>query len=288
MKREGNTLSALIRQAWDGGELRSLTKNSPAVATDAHISIIGHITAEEVRRHLSETDIANGFANRFLWVTTTRSKVLPEGGTVDEHKLCSLAAELKAAAIRARSIGRMTRDTHAAALWREVYPALSDGGTGLLGSVTSRAEAHVMRLACIYAALEGVDSISVAHLRAALALWQYCARSCQYLFGEIIGSSTADQILEALRYHPGGMSRTEIRDFFQRHKSHMEVSAALTELEVGGRAHRLYEKSGGRPVEKWSLIPSTADTSGANVASVATPEAGADDPDRASIPEVQS
>jgi hypothetical protein len=39
--REGNTLSAIIRNAWDTGELRSLTKNSPAVASGAHISISG-------------------------------------------------------------------------------------------------------------------------------------------------------------------------------------------------------------------------------------------------------
>jgi hypothetical protein len=42
--REGKTLSALIRQAWETGNLRILTKNSPARATGAHITIIGHLT----------------------------------------------------------------------------------------------------------------------------------------------------------------------------------------------------------------------------------------------------
>src|SRR5262249_4622879 len=63
---DGNTLSAIIRQAWDDGNLRSLTKSSPARATDAHISIIGHITKDELRRYLEDTETANGFANRFL------------------------------------------------------------------------------------------------------------------------------------------------------------------------------------------------------------------------------
>ncbi len=67
MGRDGNTLSALIRQAWDGGHLRTLTKNSPLKATEAHISIIGHITKGELVRHLTETEAANGFANRFLF-----------------------------------------------------------------------------------------------------------------------------------------------------------------------------------------------------------------------------
>ena len=50
--RDGNTLSAIVRQAWDTGNLRTLTKNSPAKATDAHISLIGHITKDELRRYL--------------------------------------------------------------------------------------------------------------------------------------------------------------------------------------------------------------------------------------------
>jgi hypothetical protein len=52
MSREGNTLSPVIRSAWDDGNLRILTKTSPAHATDAHISIIGHITRGESRRNL--------------------------------------------------------------------------------------------------------------------------------------------------------------------------------------------------------------------------------------------
>lgn len=65
--REGNTLSAVIRDAWDRGCLRSMVKNSPARASNAHVSIIGHITKDELRRYLDSTETANGFANRFLW-----------------------------------------------------------------------------------------------------------------------------------------------------------------------------------------------------------------------------
>jgi hypothetical protein len=74
--RDGNTLSATIRQAWDTGILRIMTKNNPAVATEAHISIVGHITKAELLRHLDATEKANGLANRFLWVCVKRSKLL--------------------------------------------------------------------------------------------------------------------------------------------------------------------------------------------------------------------
>ena len=78
--REGNILSAIIRCAWETGDLRTMTKNSPARATDAHISFVGHITRQENRRLLTETESANGFANRICWLAVRRSKCLPEGG----------------------------------------------------------------------------------------------------------------------------------------------------------------------------------------------------------------
>ena len=46
MKRGGNTLSRVIRDGWDRGDLATLTKNSPARATGAHISIVGHISPQ--------------------------------------------------------------------------------------------------------------------------------------------------------------------------------------------------------------------------------------------------
>jgi hypothetical protein len=66
MRREGNTLSAVLRQGWDGVTMQILTKTSGERATGHHISLIGHITVDELRRCLSHIDLANGLANRFL------------------------------------------------------------------------------------------------------------------------------------------------------------------------------------------------------------------------------
>jgi hypothetical protein len=80
MERHGNTLSPTIRNAWDGKRLQTLTRNSPLKATGAHVSIIGHITRDELRARLSRTNMANGFANRFIFARVKRSKLLPFGG----------------------------------------------------------------------------------------------------------------------------------------------------------------------------------------------------------------
>ena len=149
MGREGSTLSPLIRQAWDTGDLRVLTKNSPAKATGAHISIIGHITRDELLRFLSSTETANGFANRFLWVCARRSKLLPEGGRIHDVDLSSIIQRLTNAVSAGQSAGELSRDETARKIWRRVYPVLSDGKTGMFGSATSRAEAQVLRLALV-------------------------------------------------------------------------------------------------------------------------------------------
>src|SRR5205807_2312813 len=67
LMRTGNTLSAQLRNAWDGKPLSILTKRAPATAPDGHISFIGHITADEVHRLMTANEMGNGFANRFLW-----------------------------------------------------------------------------------------------------------------------------------------------------------------------------------------------------------------------------
>ena len=73
--REGAILSAVLREAWDGNRLKNRTKHDPLTATSAHISVVGHITHEELLRRLSDTEAANGFANRFLFALVRRSKL---------------------------------------------------------------------------------------------------------------------------------------------------------------------------------------------------------------------
>jgi Protein of unknown function (DUF3987) len=83
--REISTLSPTLRSAWDGRPLAVLTRTAPARATNAHVSIIGHITQTELRRYASAIEIANGLLNRFLLLGVSRVRLLPEGG--DPHPL---------------------------------------------------------------------------------------------------------------------------------------------------------------------------------------------------------
>ena len=137
MSRDSNTLSTQIRQAWDSGDLRTMTKNNPAVATGAHISILGHITKDELLRYLTDIEAGNGFANRFLWVCTKRAQVLPEGGGTPNYD--KLVQPLHYALERARTISTISRDGEAREAWAQIYSELSEGKPGLFGAVTARA-----------------------------------------------------------------------------------------------------------------------------------------------------
>lgn len=253
-ERECNTLSAIVRQAWDSGNLCILTKTQAARSTEAHISVVGHITKHELNRLLTETAAGNGFANRFLWVCAQRSKLLPEGGALHTVDFVPMIQRLQAAAEFARGTQEMKRDEQARAIWRDVYPELSEGKPGLLGSVTSRAEAQVMRLACIYALLDCSAVVRAEHLIAALEVWRYCEDSARFVFGDALGDATADEIIRELRQHPEGMTRNDIREHFSRNKSSREIGRALGVLLEYGLARVQCERedeSQKRPPERW-------------------------------------
>jgi hypothetical protein len=257
MERESNTLSAILREGFDSGDLNTLTKNKPAKATGAHISLIGHVTREELRRELTDTSAANGFANRILWVCARRSKLLPDGGDLDSVDFSQIIERLQAAANFARSVGEMHRDEEARAIWHAVYESLSEGRPGMFGAITSRADCLGVRLSMIYALLDQSPVIKAAHLKAALAVWRYCEDSARFIFGDSLGEPVADEILRDLRGRSGGMTRTEIRDLFQRNKPSEEVSRALGALQEHGLARVTFDyeqEDQRRPTERWYAI----------------------------------
>lgn len=255
LQRDGNTLSAILRDAWDGRTLRTLTRTSKGLkATGPHVSIIGHITKDELLRYLNATETANGFANRFLWLCTRRSKCLPEGGNISEVNFLPLINRLKAALEFANQGRILKRDEAARALWFKVYPELSEGKPGLLGAVIARAEAQTMRLATIYALLDLSAEIKEVHLKAALAFWRYCEDSARFIFGEKLGDEIADQILAALRSKPEGMTRTEINNLFGGHADRNKIMNALQTLQAANLAKFERQKTSGRAVERWFIV----------------------------------
>ena len=193
MRREGNTLSPLLRSAWDAQVLEVLTRGKSKLrASDALVSVVAHITPEELEKLLGKSvEVTNGFVNRFLWGCVRRSKLLPEGG--DPSVLDAFVEPLREALANAETIGRVERDADAKALWAGEYEGLSCARPGAFGMATGRAHAQTLRLSLLYALLDGSDVIRVEHLRAALSLWRYCEASARRIFGLDAASGSGDR-----------------------------------------------------------------------------------------------
>jgi Bifunctional DNA primase/polymerase, N-terminal len=252
--RDSSTLSQTLRQAWDSEKvLQTMGKNSPGKATDALISLIGHITDAELLNRLCSTEQANGFANRILWPCAKRSKLLPRGGNLCDEQLYPLVAKLDSAIAwaKARGVSELGFADEAWELWDAVYPVLTRGRIGMLGAMLNRAEAQTLRIACTYAMLDCSESIKRIHLEAALEVWQYCEASVEHIFGDRIGNPDADTILQALRAHKAGLSRTGIRNLFQRNLSSDRIEAALAILLKENLASFGKATTGGRDAEVW-------------------------------------
>jgi hypothetical protein len=132
---------------------------------------------------------------------------------------------------------------------------LSEGLPGLLGAVTARSEAQCVRLALLFALLDGAGAINEQHLLAALAVWERAAASARFIFGSAVGDPVADEILRALRTAGAvGVTRTGIRDLFRRHQSAERIGMALDLLLRRKLASSERQPTGGAPVEIWRAL----------------------------------
>ena len=249
--RDVSSLSPVLRSAWDGRPLALLTRNAPARASAPHVSFVGHITASELRHYVSGLEVANGLLNRFCFVACRRARLLPEGGNPDPLAGTCLAERLGEHLAAAGRLGHVRFTAAARVAWWDAYVHLSAPKTGMVGGLLARAEAHVLRLSLIYALIDGESSIGVEHLRAGLALWEYCADAVQFCFSDATGDPLAEAISAALCRAPQGMTRTEIRDLLGRNRPGAAIDEALAALGTAGRARTERTATAGRPAQRW-------------------------------------
>jgi hypothetical protein len=245
MTREGNILSPTLRDAWDGKDLQPLTKSDPIRASKPHVSVIGHITGMELRKHLKDVEMGNGLANRFIWLHIERSKIIPSPKGVPPEVLAALIDELRKAVQFAGTVSEMERDRDAENLWADVYPMLSEGKPGLCGAITSRAEAQVLRLSMIYALMDRSAIIKAPHLQAALAFWDYSEQSVSLIFDDLLGDPNVDRVWDYLRTL-GRLSRSMIHSILGRNASTGEIDRITGVLQTLGRAE--WRKENGHDV----------------------------------------
>jgi hypothetical protein len=252
VSREISTLSPTLRSAWDGRPLAILTRTAPARATDAHISVIGHITATELRHHVNPVELANGLLNRFLLLGCRRVRLLPEGGDPDPLKRTGLDRRLATTLTTAQRAGQIRLSAPARRAWTDAYQQLAHPQPGIAGAIAARAEAHTIRLALLYTLLDNTRQIQPPHLTAALALWDYAQRSATWALERTARDPLAQQIHAALTHAPNGLTRTQLRDLLHRNPTTIQLDRALAELAVDGKITSQRVLTAGRPAQLWT------------------------------------
>lgn len=261
MKREGNTLSATLRAAWEGGNLSTLNVDA-RMARQSHIGIVAHITPTEFRDRVSATDMAGGTYNRFLPVAVAQSKFLPNPTPVDPTTLLQYGAALSDRLAAASRLGALTLDTDAAQLWEGLYvdfSAAADGnGNEVLAQFTSRAVPNCLRVAATYAALDRSHRIGATHLTAATALIRYSIDSARAVLRPTGGE--LDRLAAFIAAAgPEGRTRDQVRtQLYQGNRTAHDITRLLDQLIATGRittTKRPPTRGRGRPADVFTASP---------------------------------
>lgn len=245
-KRDGNTLSAALRDAWDGTSIRPAVKTCRVWASDPHIGIIGDVTPSELRELMHARELTNGFANRFIFFWAEGDKVLPFPQYTPKDVVAALADRVAlvlrfAGADRHvdKDVMRMEFSPEAASLYARLYRGeLRDRSAGehITGLLDRRAPV-LLRLAMLFALTDQTNIIAVNHINAAMAWVRYWVDSVKFIFqsavdeaGAAATTDIAQRIVTYLAAH-GQATRTELtKGCFGGHVSKAALDKALDEL----------------------------------------------------------
>jgi hypothetical protein len=189
---------------------------------------------------LNRVEVGNGFVNRMMFIESREVKRMPRARIPNWEDQVSLLGKFQHAINYAKSVKSMGWSEEAGEAWDDWYMTRIISG-GSIGSILARSEAHILRVAMIYALLDESNSIKVSHLRAALAFWDYAAQSARRLFGNSTGDKIADKILTFIQKN-GACTRTVIHKALNRNVDSADLEFALSVLVSNGMAKITAEK----------------------------------------------
>jgi|GEM_PF-779967 len=254
MRRQGNTLSNIIRCMYDGHKLAPMTKTNKISATGHHVAIVAHISRDELMKKLSLTECYNGFVNRFLWVCVRRGELCPFPQIMNPDVLGDFQKRLlEILKWSEKHRGEFDFSEDAAKLWEKKYSEITDLDEGVMSQILSRGATHTIRLSLIYAVLDCSKKIHKRHLERALAVWEYATDSAYTIFGELEESNYSRIIIAALRDEPEGLTSTQLHKLFGNHVKNRVLRKELDSLVETGRIRLEKRKTKGAPKKVYLL-----------------------------------
>lgn len=245
-RRDGNTLSAALRDAWDGTGIKPATKAAPVSVTKPHINLLGHITPTELVDLMKAREISNGFANRFImiWAEQPGLDAMPSFTTKEDLEALTVrTAEVlrfaKADRYAEPDLIRLELSAEARERYKRVYQGeLQDrtGGERVTGLLIRRAP-YLLRLAMLFALTDKSYRIELNHLDVALHWVRYWAESVRFIFASAEEEDRSEKVQDAARCileyieKFGHASRTDLMaKCFKGHITKDLLDAALDDL----------------------------------------------------------
>ncbi len=262
-KREGNTLLPALRDVWDGGSIKPLTKGKGLWSTDPHIAIHGNITPGELRDRLQKREVLGGTFNRFIWCWAERTSLVALPPPTDDSTVTALAERI-AQALRfacgryptSRESRRAELDAEAADFYTSVYGELRAPHPAgeLVAAATERSAPICLRVALLHAILHHSLTITRQHVEVGYRWAMYSRDTTAYvldtLAGEARNTEAETKLIAFLRERPkhDADRRTLTRECFKGHVSGEALDRVLRPLLDDGLIIRREEelKAGGR------------------------------------------
>jgi hypothetical protein len=247
--REGSTLDAKMRLAFDGGSLSNRkASETKTVLPPYWLPALVAITPIELKTRAEAGGLQSGSMNRWLHLPVVRRKLEP---ALDLPKFSDrLKAEL--VDVHRRAVNKQPRldvDPAVQSMLSGYADFLAENAIGLAADLTKRFPVIAFRIALIHALVEGSAVVGHGHLIRALALTEYARQGIPWVFGDTIGDKEAAylyrQLVDAGRLTQTAITRNLIRDPIRRQGAIDELirikRARLVEIQTGGRNRRELE-----------------------------------------------
>lgn len=270
-RREGNTLSAALRDCWDGVCLKPATKSNRLFASHPHLCLSGAISPSELLALMRARELTNGFANRFLMIWAERDKIVPFPKATPQESVDALAARIlivldfvKAERVSERDHLQIGLTAQARDIYSQLYRGelIDDSGGERVTALLERRAPMLLRLAMLFALCDLQTHIDVQHIQAAMGWIRHGVESAKFVFvkatdaaDSVRTDAAAKKIVDFLRVK-GTATRWQITtDCFQGHVAKTVIDTAIEQLLLASPAQVLVQtlpraKGSGGPLTK--------------------------------------
>ena len=245
-RREGNTLSAALRDCWDGVCLKPATKSNRLYASHPHLCLSGAISPSELLALMRARELTNGFANRFLMIWAEREKIVPFPTATPQETVDALASRIlgvldfvQAEHVTERDHLQVGLSAQAQSIYAQLYRGelIDDSAGERVTALLERRAPMLLRLAMIFALTDLQTQIDVQHIQAAMGWIRHGVESAKFVFvkatdaaDSVRTNAAVKKIVDFLRVK-GQSTRWQITsECFQGHASKSIIDAAIERL----------------------------------------------------------